>query len=284
MPKDFRNDEHGLKKLHVTTWNGVVFASYHADVEPIEEYLTPEIIEDMGNVFDGRKLKILGYYRNELPCNWKMYHENLKDPYHATLLHSFLVVFGLLVAGNKSAMIADPVHGRHGTMASAKTEDKYAEVSEANKAEMRSFHEGMRLLDERFLDYIKETDSPWSVTMQTIWPNMIVQREMNTLGVRHIVPNGPNSMIMQWTMFGYEGDTEEMTRHRLRQGNLMGPAGFLGLEDNEAMKFVQEGLRRSSSDFNILKLDHGHLGTSNSLISESAIRALYRHYREIMEL
>lgn len=284
MPKDFRNEDHGLKKLHVTTWNGVVFASYHAEVEPIEEYLTPQIIEDMGKVFDGRKLKVLGYYRNELPCNWKMYHENLKDPYHATLLHSFLVVFGLLVAGNKSAMIADPVHGRHGTMASAKSEDKYAQVSDANKAEMRSYHEGMRLLDERFLDYIKESDSPWSVTMQTIWPNLIVQREMNTLGVRQIVPNGPNSMIMQWTMFGYEGDTEEMTQHRLRQGNLMGPAGFLGLEDNEAMKYVQEGLRRSSSDFNILKLDHGQVGTANSLISEAAIRALYRHYREIMEL
>ena len=42
---------------------------------------------------------MLGYYRNELPGNWKLYHENLKDPYHATLLHSFLVVFGLLVAG-----------------------------------------------------------------------------------------------------------------------------------------------------------------------------------------
>ena len=40
-----------------------------------------------------------------------MYHENLKDPYHATLLHSFLVVFGLLVAGNESAMIADSKYG-----------------------------------------------------------------------------------------------------------------------------------------------------------------------------
>ena len=49
---------------------------------------------------------------------------------------------------------------------------------------------------------------------------------------------------MKWTMFGFEGDDEEMTRHRLRQGNLMGPAGFLGLEDNEAIKFVQDGMRR----------------------------------------
>ncbi|MNN16787.1 Anthranilate 1,2-dioxygenase large subunit [compost metagenome] len=192
------------------------------------------------------------------------------------------MVFGLLVAGNESAMIADPVHGRHGTMASAKKEDKYAAVSDENKKEMRSYHEGMRLEDERFLEYVREFDSPWSVTMQTIWPNLIVQREMNTLGVRQIVPNGPDSMLMLWTMFGYEDDTEEMTQHRLRQGNLMGPAGFLGLEDNEAMKFVQEGVRRSSSDLNVLKLDAQQIGTSSSLISESAIRAMYQYYRGVM--
>jgi anthranilate 1,2-dioxygenase large subunit len=282
MPKDFRNEDHGLVKLNVTTRHGVVFASYSNEVEDLEAYLTPEILKDFDVVFPGKPLKVLGYYKNELPCNWKMYHENLKDPYHATLLHSFLVVFGLLVAGNDAAMIADPVHGRHGTMASAKKEDKYADISAENKKEMRSFHEGMRLQDDRFLDFVKEFDSPWSVTMQTIWPNLVVQREMNTLGVRQIVPNGPNSMLMLWTMFGYEDDTEEMTQHRLRQGNLMGPAGFLGLEDNEAMKFVQEGVRRSSTDRNVLKLDANHVGTANSLISEAAIRAMYRHYRDVM--
>ena len=282
MPKDFRNADHGLRTLHVTTRNGVIFASYSPDVEPIGEYLTPEILADFDTVFPGKKLKIHGYYRNELPCNWKMYHENLKDPYHATLLHSFLVVFGLLVAGNKSTMLVDGAHGRHGTMGSAKTEDKYAVVSEENKKEMRSFHEGLRLRDDRFLEFVKEFDSPWSVTMQTIWPNLVVQREMNTLGVRQIVPNGPDSMIMQWTMFGYEDDTPEMERHRLRQGNLMGPAGFLGLEDNEAMKFVQEGLRRGTSDTNVLKLDSDTVGTSESLISEAAIRAMYVYYRKVM--
>jgi anthranilate 1,2-dioxygenase large subunit len=147
---------------------------------------------------------------------------------------------------------------------------------------MRSFHEGLRLRDDRFLEFVKEFDSPWSVTMQTIWPNLVVQREMNTLGVRQIIPNGPDSMIMQWTMFGYADDTPEMERHRLRQGNLMGPAGFLGLEDNEAMKFVQEGLSRGTSDVNVLKLDSNKLGTSESLISEAAIRSLYVYYRQVM--
>jgi anthranilate 1,2-dioxygenase large subunit len=284
MPRDFRNEDHGLKQLAVTTRNGVVFASFCHDMEPLEDYLTPEILKDFDVVFNGRKLHLHGYYKNEVPANWKMYHENLKDPYHATLLHSFLVVFGLMVAGNESAMIADSKYGVHGTMASAKKEDKYAQVSEDTKKEMRSFHEGMTLQDERFLEYIREFDSPWSVTMQTIWPNLIVQREMNTLGVRHIVPNGPNSFVMMWTMFGYEDDTEEMTRHRLRQGNLMGPSGFLGLEDNEALRFTQEGVSKSTTQQSVLKLDAGNVGTADSLISEAAIRAMYRHYREIMDL
>ena len=282
MPKEFRNEDHGLKKLRVTVLHGVVFASFSPEVEAIEAYLSPEILEDFETVFKGRKLKILGYYRNELPGNWKLYHENLKDPYHATLLHSFLVNFGLMVAGSRNEMIAD-ASGRHGTLASAKPDDVAAAVDDSARKEMRVYREGMKLEDGRFLDYVREFDSQWSVTMQTIWPNLIVQRELNTLGIRHIIPNGPHSMIMLWTMFGYQGDDEAMTRHRLRQGNLMGPSGFLGLEDNEAIKFVQEGVRRSSSGRGVLKLGGDKVGSA-TLIDESAIRAMYRHYRQAMGL
>src|SRR5262249_32376349 len=155
--------------------------------------------------------------------------------YHATLLHTFLVTFGLLVAGNRSLMLADPT-GRHGVMASAKAERK--SISSDAKKEIRAYRDGMTLAEPDFSDFIEEFDSAWSVTMAARWSKLMLQREMNTLGVRQIVPTGPHELIMKWTMFGFEGDDDEMTRHRLRQGNLMGPAGFLGLEDNEAIKFV----------------------------------------------
>jgi anthranilate 1,2-dioxygenase large subunit len=89
---------------------------------------------------------------------------------------------------------------------------------------------------------------------------------------------------MLWTMFGYETDDEEMVRHRLRQGNLMGPSGFLGLEDNEAIKFVQEGLRRSPSGKGVVKLGGDRLGSTHSVIDEAAIRGMYAHYRKEMGL
>jgi anthranilate 1,2-dioxygenase large subunit len=282
MPADFKNAEHGTRQLRVSARNGVVFATYSEKTVPLAEYLSQEIVDEFDVIFSGRKLKILGYCRNELPCNWKMYHENLKDPYHATLLHSFLVVFGLLVPGIKSTVIADKEHGRHGFMASTKPEETYATVAEDDKAEMRSFDDNLKLRDERFLKFVREFNSPWSACMMTVWPNLIVQRQMNTLGVRQIIPNGPDSMVMQWTMFGYEDDTPEMTSHRLRQGNLMGPAGFLGLEDNEALKFVQEGMRRSTTDNNVLMLDKDQLGAARGLISESCIRSLYKYYRGVM--
>jgi phenylpropionate dioxygenase-like ring-hydroxylating dioxygenase large terminal subunit len=282
MPKDFSPAQHNPRKLAVTTHRGVVFASYADDLESLAEYLGPEVLREFEATFDGRKLRILGHYRHSLPGNWKLYHENLKDPYHATLLHTFLVTFGLLVVGNKSLMLAD-ASGRHGVMCSAKSDA--SKVSAENKAEMRAYKEGMRLADPRIMDFVDEFDSPWSVTMATIWPNLIVQREMNTLGIRQLVPSGPNEFIMKWTMFGFEGDSEEMTRHRLRQGNLMGPAGFLGLEDNEAIKFVQDGMLRVPGGEHLVALDPATpFGTSDTLISESAIRGMYRHWREVMGL
>lgn len=282
MPKEFNPADHNPRTLAVTTHRGVIFASYAADMESLADYLGPEVLREFEATFDGRRLVILGHYRHSLPGNWKLYHENLKDPYHATLLHTFLVTFGLLVAGNRSLMLAD-ASGRHGVMCSAKSDA--SKVSAESKAEMRAYKEGMRLADPRIMDFVDEFDSPWSVTMATIWPNLIVQREMNTLGIRQLVPTGPDEFIMKWTMFGFEGDTEEMTRHRLRQGNLMGPAGFLGLEDNEAIKFVQDGMLRVPGGEHYVGLDPATpFGTSETLISESAIRGMYRHWRAVMGL
>jgi len=282
MPEDFKLEDHNPKKLTIAIRHGVVFATFADDIESLEDYLGPENLAQFDVVFAGRTLRILGFYRNRLNGNWKLYHENLKDPYHATLLHVYLATFRLMVAGQKSAMIVDS-RGRHATAASAR--DDTIEISSETASEMKSaFRAGMELHDPEFLDYVAEFDSPWTVTMQTIWPNLIVQRELNTLGIRHIVPRGPHALDMYWTMFGYEGDTPEMQKHRLRQGNLMGPSGYLGVDDNEAIRFLQDGFRHSWSDRGIVMLDPDRDGSTDTLISEASVRSMYRHYREVMDL
>jgi apoptosis-inducing factor 3 len=282
MPKDFKLEDNGLRKLKVQSRGGVVFASFDDNVESLEDYMSPDILKDFDATFDGRKLEILGYWRNRQRGNWKLYHENLKDPYHATLLHTYLTTFGLMVAGQKSAMVADPT-GRHGVMASAMGEqDK--EVVAQSAGEMKKFETDYQLEDGRVVSYRPEADSPWSVTMMTVWPNFIVQRELNTLGVRQIVPRGPGEYDMYWTMFGFEDDDADMRDRRLCQANLMGPAGYLGAEDHEAIAFVQDGVEHTVPGSGLVTLDSEVEGTSTNLISESAIRAMYRHYCGVMGL
>src|SRR5258707_15761904 len=81
-------------------------------------------------------------------------------------------------------------------------------------------------------------------------------------------------------MYGFEGDDDEMTRHRLRQGNLMGPAGFLGLEDNEAIKFVQDGMQHVPGGQHLVKLDPAvAAGPAHRLISGGTNPARYQPLR-----
>jgi phenylpropionate dioxygenase-like ring-hydroxylating dioxygenase large terminal subunit len=281
MPPSFKPEDHGLQKLNVTTRNGTIFASFAHDMEPLEEYIGADVLEDYDAMFDGRKLRVIGYYTHSVPANWKMYVENLKDPYHATLLHSYLVTFGLMVAGNRSKMGRDPV-GRHGTMASAKPEN--FEIDQDKKTELRQFQSTMKLNDGRMIKYIKEMNSPWTAAFETIWPTLIVQKELNTLGMRHVVPQGPHKFIILWTLFGYDDDSEEMTKHRLRQANMIGPAGLIGLEDHEVLKWVQSSVKKSGERSGVLEMGAADDAATTTMLTEGAIRSMYKHWREVLEV
>ena len=50
----------------------------------MKDYLGDELYKRLLRVFDGRELKVLGYQRQKIKSNWKLYPENLKDSYHAT--------------------------------------------------------------------------------------------------------------------------------------------------------------------------------------------------------
>ena len=60
---------------------------------------------------------MLGYNRQRIPGNWKLMQENIKDPYHPGLLHTWFVTFGLWRADNKSELRMDEQH-RHAAMIS----------------------------------------------------------------------------------------------------------------------------------------------------------------------
>ena len=123
MPADFSREAYGLEALQVTVRHGAVFASFSAQVEPFADYLGPTMLTYFDRVFDGRALRLLGYMRQRIPSNWKLMFENIKDPYHASLMHVFLVTFGLFRADQPSAVYMDAT-GRHACLISRRGEQR----------------------------------------------------------------------------------------------------------------------------------------------------------------
>jgi anthranilate 1,2-dioxygenase large subunit len=281
VPDGFDMAQHGLRHFRVTSRSGAVFATACEDLEPLEDYLGSEVLEQFDTIFNGEELRLLGIHRNILPGNWKLYLENLKDPYHATLLHTYLTTFGLFVTSNESEILVDP-RGRHSGLLTRRPANR-PDVAPEEQADMRAFRGAMELNDPRVLEYVREGDPKWSASVLVIWPNLTALRQTNILNTRMIVPRGPNEMMMIWAVFGRASDDEEMTRHRLRQNNIFGPSGFLGIEDNEVMKFVQDGLRRSIPGVGLAVLGDDD-ETPDTIITDRAIRAMYRYYRQVMEL
>jgi salicylate 5-hydroxylase large subunit len=279
MPADFRLEEHGLQRLAVTRRHGVVFATFSAATEPLEDYLGVNMLGYFDRVFDGRELDVLGYLRQRIPSNWKLMFENIKDPYHASLLHVFLVTFGLFRMDQQSAVEMDAT-GRHAVLVSRKGEQ---EENDATR-QMRAFRAKFALRDPRLLDPVREFPGEATVVLQTFWPNLIVQQQSNTLATRQIIPVGPQEFDLAWTFFGYADDAPEMRQRRLRQANLMGPAGLVSVDDSEAMLLSQTGIDSSGEAVCIAEMGGRAVKNEPHTVTETAIRGLYQYYRRVMEL
>ncbi len=278
MPGDFKLEEHGLRKLKVAERHGVIFASFDPNMGPLEDYLGPSMLFYFDRVFDGRALKVLGYSRQRIEANWKLMFENIKDPYHASLLHVFLVTFGLFRADQPSAVKMDDT-GMHSVLVSSKGEQQASEGT----SDMKSFKADFKLNDPKLLTPVKEFPGNATVVMQTIWPNLIVQQQSNTLAMRHLVPRGPQTFDLMWTFFGYADDSEEMTKIRLRQANLMGPSGYVSIDDSEVMEFSQGGVGPHPKDQGCVEMGGRECHDEDHMVTEAAIRAFYQHYRKVMD-
>ena len=279
MPPDFSLDAHALQTLRVVERHGVIFASFDAGMPSFDEYLGPSMLAYFDRVFDGRPLRMLGYMRQLIRSNWKLMFENIKDPYHASLLHVFLVTFGLFRADQPSAVKMDAT-GRHAALISSRGEQKASDGT----AEMKSFLADFKLHDPKLLTPLKEFAGDATVVMQTIWPNLIIQQQSNTLATRQLVTRGPQAFELVWTFFGYADDSDEMARIRLRQANLMGPAGLVSVDDSEMMEFSQTGVAHSPNANAVIELGGRDYHDTPHMITETAIRGFYEYYRKVMEL
>jgi salicylate 5-hydroxylase large subunit len=280
MPENFRLEDHGLPTLKVARRGGLVFASFDNDVEPLEDYIGPAVLAYFDRTFNGRKLVVQGYSRQRIPGNWKLMMENIKDPYHPGLLHTWFVTFGLWRADNQSQLVMDE-RGRHACMISTRSEVVDPEVTKG----VTSFRRNMKLNDPSLLDIVQEEwwNGP-TVCMTTVFPSVILQQQVNSLSTRQIIPVGPDKFDFVWTHFGFENDSDEMTERRMHQANLFGPGGLVSADDGEVIEFSQQGFEQDQDFTTMCELGGTEIGNADHMVTETLIRGMYRYWREVMDI
>src|SRR5260221_1040094 len=224
---------HGLRRLKVDQVADALFANFAPDPEPLRDYLGPPVVAQIERLFH-RPVRVLGYQRQRIAGNWKMFAENTRDNYHASLLHEFLVTFALDRATQKGGVAMDARHRHNITYAEAASDTPELASEAYSAANIRTDY--LRLRDPRLVAFRHEMPDDLNLSVTSVFPNGVFVQINNSLATRQIRPKGVDGFELFQTLIGYEDDDEEMRAHRLRQANLVGPAGLVSMEDGEAIE------------------------------------------------
>ncbi len=280
MPEDARPESQAPRKLRVTTFCGLVFATLSESTPPFERYVGAEVAARIRRVMK-EPVRVLGGYSQMLPSNWKLYFENVKDTYHASLLHLFFSTFRLNRLEQKGGVIVGGDGGSHVSFTMMKTDSS---GDEYERAGMRSVSGGYRLEAPQMLESVDEFGDEISLQILTVFPGFVLQQIMNCLAVRQVLPKGLGRTELVWTAFGYASDDDEMTERRMKQANLVGPSGYISLEDGAATGFVQRGVQGAAGHASVVEMGGRSVASSESRVTETSVRGLWQEYRRHMDL
>ena len=282
MPESFRLEDHGLKKLRTDQFAGLVFGTLSPEAPPLSEYIGNLVGSHIGRVMRG-KPKILGTTSQILHNNWKLYFENVKDTYHASLLHTFFTTFRVSRLTNTGGVaIADSGAHHFSYTYGGKGEDRAA--SDAAYAGIQSLHRDYRLQDPRFLDSVDEIGDGITLQILSVFPNFVLQQIHNAIALRLVLPKGPDKTELQWTYIGFADDDAAMTERRLQQANLVGPAGYVSMEDGAVGGFIQRAIAGGEDECSVIEMGGFEHASQETRTTEASVRGFWQAYRQMMGL
>jgi anthranilate 1,2-dioxygenase large subunit len=105
----------------------------------------------------------------------------------------------------------------------------------------------------------------------------------NSLAVRQIRPRGVDEFEVYQTMIGYADDTPEMKLHRLRQANLVGPAGFVSMEDGEAIEIAHRASKPERDRATVIELGGGgEISDRDYRVTDVPVRGFWSYWAELL--
>jgi phenylpropionate dioxygenase-like ring-hydroxylating dioxygenase large terminal subunit len=278
MADGFRPEAHGPRKLRVATFRGLVFGTLSPDTPDLAHYAGPDVLARISG-FTERPLEVIGRFTEVLPNNWKLYAENVRDTYHASLLHVFFATFKITRLSQGGGVSVSDSGGSHVSETLAPTE-----AVDTTYAGLRSVNDEFRLADPSLLEWVDEHGDRVQQQIISVFPNFVLQRTRNVLALRHFLPRGAGETDLHWIFLGYADDPPELRGARLRQINLTGPAGYVSLEDGCIGGFVERGAAAASDQTTILEMGGAGAESQESRASETAVRGFWKQYRATMRL
>ncbi|AFT66913.1 aromatic ring-hydroxylating dioxygenase subunit alpha [Cycloclasticus sp. P1] len=254
---DFKREDYGLASLRVAEHAGLIFVTRDPLAPTLKTFLGDAAPSLSDCMLDDGKLELIGYQKVIYQANWKAYIDN--DPYHAPLLHT---AFKLLDwQGSKGELInADP----YGHMCINYQVKHYKDNGFLNDPSSVEFH---------------GTDDRARVV--ALRPVTGITKHLDTINVRFARPLGVNQTEVHYTFFGHQSDTSEYREHRIRQSsNLLGPSGYISIEDAAIYNRVQATTRDGG-------LAHFVKGVGKpreewTQNDEASNTVWWEHYRDVM--
>jgi len=168
-------------------------------------------------MLDDGRLTLLGYQNVVYKTNWKTYFDN--DFYHAPLLHTGFRMLGWQGGCGEVSMTQPIGHFAIGYQSRPYVDNGY--LSDPSVVEFRGEDARARVVALR--------------------PVTVVTKHLDTINVRFARPLGVDRTEVRYAFFGHESDSKEYARHRVRQSsNLLGPSGFISIEDAAVFNRVQK--------------------------------------------
>jgi anthranilate 1,2-dioxygenase large subunit len=280
LDPSFEMTAHGLQPLQVGVVGGAIFGTLAEDAEPLADYLGPPIAAQIERLFT-RPVTVLGYNRQRIRANWKLYAENTRDNYHASLLHEFLLTFGLDRSTQTGGVTMDSRHRHNITWAEADSDD--TDFARETYANARIRNDYLKLQEPDLVAFCRERDDNLNLVVTSVFPSSVFVQISNSLAIRQIRPRGVDEFEVFQTMIGYADDPPEMTHHRLRQVNLVGPAGLVSMEDGEAIEIAHRATRPDPARNAVIELGGaGVISDRDYRVTDVPLRGFWSYYAELL--
>jgi len=284
--------DHPLVSLRVEEYAGMLFATFKADIEPLESYLgaAKKWMDLFMKQGAGYPIKVGNAHRFRFPGNWKIQLENTTDAYHFPLVHkSFLSsvdqqTLDMLDFVEGAGYVEDLGNGHSVMVMIPELVDLEANLDAPIPARFEELAQELRAKhSEAEVRRIVRAVGGSGFNLN-LFPNIACSMAF----FRVLQPIAVDETEIHHVVLTMDGGPEEANRARLRMHeHFQGPMGFGTPDDSEAWERVQKGAG-AGRDLWIL-LNRGlpkerktEDGLASDVSAETGMRAAYQQWKKLM--